>query len=139
MMRILGIVICFLCISFYGQAQEQSEKTEREKNKVDIFNSEERDNLQAWFYEQTKAMGLSQAKMDEYYSIILYYVVKMKRLDDKDVGYSDDEIQLKFKDLLDKQNKEVRKLLNDDQYKSYIESFKTIIKSIDNKKAMLKH
>ena len=106
------------------------QQQEYEKNKVQIFTMNERDNLLNWFTERAKTMHLSEAKEDEYTGILIFYFVKMSRLDDKDQGNSKEEILQKMDNLLVKQDAEVKKLLTKDQYKIHQENFGVLITNI---------
>jgi len=107
---------------------------EYEKNKVQIFTVNERDNLLNWFTDRSKLMGLSEDKEDEYSGILIFYFVKMGRLDDKDQGNSKEEILQKMDILLKKQDVEIKALLPEDEYdihqKNYDEFIKIIKKRI---------
>ncbi|WP_459209307.1 hypothetical protein [Aquimarina rhabdastrellae] len=128
----LVLSMILICVwSFTINAQQAQE--ERAKNKVEIFDSVEKDRMQLWFYEQTEKMNLSQDKLDEYYSVILYYTVKMKRLDDKDMELEVSEIETKLNELIAKQNKEVKDILSDEQYEIHKNNFEEILRSVKNR------
>ncbi len=128
----LVLSMILICVwSFTINAQQAQE--ERAKNKVEIFDSVEKDRMQLWFYEQTEKMNLSQDKLDEYYSVILYYTVKMKRLDDKDMELEASEIETKLNELIAKQNKEVKDILSDEQYEIHKSNFEEILRSVKNR------
>ena len=121
----------FLFLSQNSKAQILSPKLqEYEKNKVQIFTVQERDNLHTWFNEGINKMDLNKADKEEYYSIILYYFVKMGRLDDKDHGNSKKEIEKKLDELLKKQDVEIREILSEENYEIHIENYGNLIKSI---------
>ncbi|MEJ2585827.1 MAG: hypothetical protein P8Z38_12620 [Robiginitalea sp.] len=79
MKRILTAVFLLAC-ALPASGQQQS----KEDLKVQIFTHEERDNLQLWFNQELKRMGLSEEKESQYNSILVYYIAKISRLDDKD-------------------------------------------------------
>ena len=126
-MKLSQTVICslaFILFATYVNSQALTEKQkEREKNKVDIYSSEEKDNLQRWFYDQTNMLGLSESVRDNYQRIISDNVYDMRRLNDKDSGNSQEEIVDKFGKLVDKTNTSVKPLLTDDQYAKHLENF----------------
>lgn len=128
---------CFFLISLLSvNAQNPTLKEQkREENKIQIFTSEERDNLQIWFYEKVNEMGLTETKREEYYSVILYYSVKMNRLDDKDIGYTKVEVEQKLEELLKKQDVEIKKLLSKDKYEMHIENYGELMRSVRNRMA----
>lgn len=128
---------CFFLISLLSVTAQNSTSKEQklEENKVQIFTFEERDNLQIWFYEKVNEMGLTETKREEYYSVILYYSVKMNRLDDKDMGYTKAEVEQKLEELLKKQDIEIKKLLPKDAYKTHLENYGELMRSVRNRMA----
>ena len=124
----------FLVANVSMEAQTLTVKQkEYEKNKVQIFTVNERNNLLNWFTERAKSMDLSEAKEDEYTGILIFYFVKMGRLDDKDQGNSKEEILQKMDELTKKQNTEVKEILTKEQYKVHVENFDKLIQSIKNR------
>jgi hypothetical protein len=105
---------------------------------VQIFTSEEQANLQMWFYEKVDEMNLTEKVREEYYSIILYYAVKMNRLDDKDVGNTEEEVEEKLAILFEKQKAEVKILLPEKLYKMHVENFSELLGFVKNKKELQK-
>ena len=103
---------------------------EYEKNKVQIFTINERDNLLNWFTDRAKLMNMTEAKEDEYSGILIFYYVKMGRLDDKDQGNSKEEIVQKMDILLKKQDIEIKAILSEDEYKKHQKNYNKFIKSV---------
>ena len=101
-----------------------------EKNKIQIFTVEERGNLYDWFEKRIDDMHLSDKVKEEYYSIILYYNVKMSRLDDKDKNYSKKQILKKLDKYIARQDAEVKEILTDEEYKMHQENYDRMLKSI---------
>ena len=70
-----------LCLVFFNQMTAQHKMTQAEKeraeNKVQIYTSTERDNLQMWFHERVVGMELTEKQEEEYFSVVLYYIFKM--------------------------------------------------------------
>lgn len=115
-------------------AQELTQKQlEYEKNKVQIFTVNERDNLLNWFGDRAKLMNLTETKEDEYTNILIFYFVKMGRLDDKDKENSKEEIIQKLDVLIKKQNAEIKDILTVDQYKMHLENYGEFMQSIKNR------
>ncbi len=113
-MKLNKTILLFIGFSFISllniNAQELTQKQlEYEKNKVQIFTVNERDNLLNWFSDRAKLMNLTEAKEDEYINILIFYFVKMGRLDDKDKGNSKEEIIQKLDVLIKKQDAEIKK------------------------------
>jgi hypothetical protein len=128
-MKKIRLLIALMCLvsSFSVNAQKLTPKQlEREKNKVEIYTSEERDNLQMAFYKHVKEMNLSEENEEEYYAVFLYYLMKMNRLNDKDKGLSEAQVKEQFQENIDKMNSEIVSLLNDEQkvmHQEYIDKF----------------
>ncbi len=101
-----------------------------ESNKIQIFSPEERDNLYNWFEHRLDQMQLSEKIKEEYYSIILYYNVKMSRLDDKDKNLSKKQILRKLNKLMAKQDAEVQEILTSEQFKMHRDNYDRILQSI---------
>ncbi|WP_282087558.1 hypothetical protein [Aquimarina algiphila] len=137
-MRIITAgLLLLVCLSTFGQTQEEKQ-AERQKNKVEIFTSGEKDNLQFFFKEQVVSMELTKDLRDDYYGIILYYSNKMGRIGDKNKGYTDAEIKTKFDDMVLQLNDEVKEILSKEQYEIHKESFGKIVTSVYNRKGWKK-
>ncbi|MGB5358361.1 MAG: hypothetical protein WBN27_00275 [Eudoraea sp.] len=106
-------------------AQELS----KEERKVEIFSSEEKDNLQLWFQDEAKRMDLNEEEMSQYSSIIVYYVAKIARLDDKDKDYSPERFKKELNILLAKQDKELEDLLTPEQFEIHKEIYGEFLRS----------
>jgi len=114
------------CLSMQGQEMTQKQK-EYEENKVEIFTLEERDNIQMWVQEEVEKMGLSEEEISEYNNILLYYLGKIRRFDDKDKGNSKEEILQKLDKLIIKQNADVKEILSEEQYKMHLEFYDKMV------------
>ncbi len=133
--KTIFLFIGFSLISLLNiNAQELTQKQlEYEKNKVQIFTVNERDNLLNWFGDRAKLMNLTETKEDEYTNILIFYFVKMGRLDDKDKENSKEEIIQKLDVLIKKQNAEIKDILTVDQYKMHLENYGEFMQSIKNR------
>ena len=127
-LNFLLVIVVFLasCLSMKGQEMTQKQK-EYEENKVEIFTLEERDNIQMWVQEEVVKMGLSEEEMGEYNKILLYYLGKLRRFDDKDMGNSKEEILQKLDELIIKQNEDVKEVLNEEQYEMHLEFYDKMV------------
>ena len=103
--------------------------------KVEMYTSEERDNLQYWFHQEIDSMKMTDSVSNLYFAIINKYGYKISRLDDKDQPYGKEEIDRRMDSLINLQNKELKSLLNEEQYQLHQENYADIIYSI---KARLK-
>ncbi len=130
------ILTVFALLSFASlNAQTQKEKLEeRQKNKVEIFTSDENDNLQFFVDEQVEKMKLSEDLRDDYYMILGYHTNKMGRLDDKDAQLSEKEVKNKFQAMIQKLDKDMKEILTEDQFNIHQESFSKIVTSVYNRR-----
>ena len=123
------LIVCFAFLSFNnGFAQEN--KTEKERIYQDIFTGEERDSLQVWFYDRATVMGLQGDKRDEFYNIVVYHTFKMKNLNKPERGLSNEEIKTKVQELLQKQHREIKPLLDEKQYTYYLQTMTKIMDEV---------
>ncbi len=114
-------------IAFAGFSQEYSKKD----RKVTIFTSEEKDNLQMWFNSEVdERMKMTPEEKDEYNSILVYYIVKMGRLDDKDKDFTKEELKIEVEKLLAKQDAELKLTLTAEQYAVHQEIFGELMESV---------
>ncbi|WP_346880873.1 hypothetical protein [uncultured Algibacter sp.] len=128
------LVLCLILVTLNGFSQQKTKKQiEREKNKVELYTSEEKDNLQDFYAEEVDKMKLSEEKRDEYYSTLLFYTHSMSRLDDKDKDYTQAEILEKFNKLHFEMNEKMKALLTPEQYVIHLETFNRIIYSVSRK------
>jgi hypothetical protein len=97
--------------------------------KVKLFTHEERDNLQLWYNEELKRMGLSEEKESQYNSILFYYIAKITRLDDKDQDYTPEEFKAKLNEYLVKQDADLREILTDAQFDIHKEIYGEFLRS----------
>ena len=134
-MKLNKTILLFIGFSFISllniNAQELTQKQlEYEKNKVQIFTVNERDNLLNWFSDRAKLMNLTEAKEDEYINILIFYFVKMGRLDDKDKGNSKEEIIQKLDVLIKKQDAEIKEILTEEEYKMHLKNYGEFMQNI---------
>lgn len=133
-LKILFLLTAILLSSnVIAQNTLTDKQKERAENKVQIYTSEERDNLQMWFHERVATMGLTEVQEEKYFSVVLYYIVKMARLDDKDMALTKDEIIKGVDGYLSKIHLEVKPFLNEKQYQIHIESFDKLMISFNNR------
>jgi len=106
------------------KGQEMTEKQKAyQENKVELFTPKERDNTQMWVQEQIGMMELSEEASNDYSIILLYYLAKIRRLDDKDNFTSKAELLQKTDELVMNQNKEVKEILSEKQYEIHLEFY----------------
>ncbi len=107
----------FLCITgLFIFSNINAQELSKEDRKVRIYSSEEIDNIQNWYHREVKKMNLSEEEMDQYSAILVYYVAKIARLDDKDKGYSEERFKKELNSLLAKQDEELKELLTPEQF-----------------------
>ena len=122
--RISSLLLLLFAISPL-QAQEIS----KEDRKVQIFTYEEKANLQNWFHEEIKRMGLTEEQAAQYNSILVYYVAKIARLDDKDKDYTKEEFKVELSKLLEKQDAELKEILSPQQFEIHKEIYGEFLRS----------
>ena len=123
----LGIAAVLMSLTI--QAQKSQKQINLEKNRVQIFNDEERANVQYHFYEKTLELKLDDEAEAEYYRIIVFHVYDMGRLYDKDKSNTDEEIRTKLKALVKKMDAEVKPILTAEQYKMHQKNFRDVLQS----------
>ncbi|MEP0133715.1 MAG: hypothetical protein ABJJ25_15740 [Eudoraea sp.] len=123
----IKIVLCITGLLIFSNIKAQ--ELSKEERKVEIFSSEEKDNLQLWFNDEVKRMDLNEEEMSQYSSIIVYYVAKIARLDDKDKGYSEERFKKELNSLLTKQDAELKELLTPEQFEIHKEIYGEFLRS----------
>jgi hypothetical protein len=126
--KLVTIMICLFMVSV-AVAQKSQKQINLEKNRVQIFNDEERANVQYHFYEKTQELKLDDDAEAEYYRIIVYHVYDMGRLYDKDKNNTDEEIRTALKALVKKMDAEVKPILTAEQYKMHQKNFRDVLQS----------
>ncbi|WP_298551559.1 hypothetical protein [uncultured Algibacter sp.] len=131
------LILSLILVTINGFSQQKTQKQkEREKNKVELYTPEEKDNLQEFYAEEVDKMKLSEEERDEYYNILLFYTHSMSRLDDKDKNYTQTEILDKFNTLHFKMNEKMKVVLTPEQYVIHLETFNKIIYSVSRKTSL---
>ena len=126
MIRVLFIsTVITLLVNIDLNAQEMS----KEERKVQIFTYEEKANLQNWFNEEVKRMDLSEEAAAQYNSIIVYYIAKISRLDDKDQEFTKEEFKVELNKYLAKQDNELQDVLSPEQFAIHKEIYGKFIRS----------
>jgi hypothetical protein len=124
-MKRVFIAMLILTCAIPASGQQQNKKDV----KVQIFTHEERDNLQLWYNEELKRMGLSEEKESQYNSILFYYIAKISRLDDKDQDLSKDEFKKQLNTYLSKQDEDLREILTPEQFTIHREIYGEFLRS----------
>ena len=117
-----------LAMAFFITSMNAQNRT-KEDQKVQIFTYEEKANLQTWFQKELQRMELTQEQEAAYSSIIVYYVAKIARLDDKDQDYSEEEFKAKLDDYLGKQDADLKEILSDEQFAIHKEIYGEFLRS----------
>lgn len=133
-MKLLCLIFVYAFFSLGASISIYAQTTEENKKPVQIFKSTERDSLQLWFYDRATIMGLKDEKREEFYNIILYHTYKMTRLENKDKGYTPEEIRSKFEALIQKQHAEIKAILDDKQYPYYLDTYDKLLKGVYKRK-----
>lgn len=125
----------FLLSTLSGFSQQITKKQkEREQNKVEIYTSEEKDNLQRLFNDEVKKMKLTEAEESNYYETLVFYTYDISRLDDKDKDFTEEERREKFNTIINKMNAKMKALLTPKQYLMHLENFGKILYSVNQKR-----
>ncbi|WP_299439279.1 hypothetical protein [uncultured Aquimarina sp.] len=133
---LIGLFL-LICITTFGQTQEEKLQ-ERQNNKVEIFTSSEKDNLQVFVAEQVEKMKLSKDLEDDYYMILGYHTNKMGRLDDKNAKLTEKEMIAQFKQMIKKLDEDMKEILTKEQFEIHKESFSKIVTSVYNRNGWAK-
>ena len=121
----------FGVISTFGQTKIVTKQEKREAAKVDtLYTVEERANIGQWLYERVNEMKLTEDVREEYDAIFFSRIYDLRRLNDKDKDYNEEEIRNKFDEIVDKMNMEVKAILTTDQYINHLENFAEIERSV---------
>ena len=123
----IKLVLCITGLLIFSNIKAQ--ELSKEERKVQIFSSEEKDNLQLWFHDEVKRMDLNEEEMSQYSSIIVYYIAKISRLDDMDKEYSEERFKKELNSLLAKQDKELEDLLTPEQFEIHKEIYGEFLRS----------
>ena len=127
-------LIVFAMISSFGQNTISTKQQRRQAAKVDtVYTVEERANMGQWLYERVNDMKLSDEVREEYDAIVFSRIYDMSRLNDKDKNLTDEEIHVKFDEIVDRMNMEVKEILTTEQYINHLENFAEIERSIYKK------
>ena len=129
--------ILLISFAFFSNLNAQinlsEERKENQKNKVQIFTSEERDTQQIWFHDRVIKMELSEEIEKQYFSSVLFYVFNMSHLNDLDQERTKEEVIKGINNYMVKLNKEVQPILTKEQYQMHLESFDILLKSVHNR------
>lgn len=124
-MKRICIAVCLLASTLPVLGQQDG----KEDVKVQIFTHEERDNLQLWYHEEQKRMGLSEEAESQYNSILFYYIAKITRLDDKDQDLPKEAFKAKLNEYLDKQDQDLKEILTGEQFAIHKEIYGEFLRS----------
>lgn len=120
--------------SAFSQTMKSEKEIRRQAAKIDtVYTVQERANIEQWFNERINEMNLSTDKREEYDTVVYSYIYEMSRLNDKDKGYSIDEIHVRFDKIVDNMNAELKTFLTNKQYINHLENFSQIVRSIYHK------
>lgn len=130
----LIFVFFFGTLFTFAQNGKSEKQIRREAAKVDtVYTVEERARMNRWLYDRVNEMGLSDTVREQYDAIVFSHIFDMTRLNDKDKDYTDAEIQIKFDEIVDKMNLEVKAILTTEQYINHLENFAELERSVYKK------
>jgi len=121
----LGLAMLLFSITLYAQDGKDKMKADR----VEIFTPEEKDNLQMWFHDEIKKMDLTYHQQEEYIHVLVYYIYKVGRLDDKDQWESKEYFKKRLNEYLIKQDTELQEILSKEQFEIHKEIYGRFLNS----------
>lgn len=130
----LSFLKSLIILSLYIVSTTLQGQSSKSHSANDVYKSAERDSLQLWFYDRATVMGVEGKKRDEFYNIILYHTFKMTRLENRDKGFTSQEIRVRFEKLLQKQHSEVKEILDSKQYNYYLDTYDRLLKGVYERK-----
>ncbi len=119
----------FLIVFIVGSGSAIAQQIKKDDNKVQIFTYEEKANLQNWYREEAKRMQLTEDQEANYSSILVYYVAKIARLDDKDQMFTKEEFKKELNKYLVKQEAELKEILSPEQFEIHQEIYAEFMRS----------
>ena len=119
----------FLIVFIIGSGSAIAQQIKKDDNKVQIFTYEEKANLQNWYREEAKRMQLTEEEEADYSSILVYYVAKIARLDDKDQMFTKEEFKKELNKYLVKQEAELKEILSPEQFEIHQEIYAEFMRS----------
>ena len=119
----------FLLVFVVGSGSAIAQQVKEDDNKVQIFTYEEKANLQNWYREEAKRMQLTEDQEANYSSILVYYVAKIARLDDKDQMFTKEEFKKELNKYLVKQEAELKEILSPEQFEIHQEIYAEFMRS----------
>ncbi|WP_136480267.1 hypothetical protein [Cognatitamlana onchidii] len=122
---LLATVIVFTSVGVSAQNFTKKEFN-REINEVELFTSKERDEIQIWFNQEVENMNMSKETLEAYESNLLIYTSRMMRLNDKDQGYTKDDIKMHVDEIVETLNNKMAEILNQEQYRIHEINFKIL-------------
>ena len=125
-------VFLIFCSTLSAQELTAKQK-EYQENKVQIFTLEERNNIQNWIQKEFEQMKLSEETENQYTTILLSYMGKIQRLDDKDMGNSKEEIIHKMDELIESQDKELEKILSPEEFAMHVKIYDRLLLGVKNR------
>ena len=128
------VTILISTSTVFSQDLKSAKEQRRQAAKVDtVYTVEERSNMGGWLNERVDEMNLTEDVREEYDAIVFSRIFEMSRLNDKDKNYTDEEIQVKFDEIVDNMNADVKNILTTEQYINHLENFAEIERSVYKK------
>lgn len=125
----LLLLACLTMFKVNGQELTKEEK-EYLDYKVAIFSSEEKELQKLWYEDQMDLMKLKGELREDYQKIVVYHAYKMERLDDRDSDFNEKEIHQKLQEQINLMHKDVKFILDDNQYDIHLRTWKVILKAV---------
>ena len=118
-----------LILAFILPLMATGQEMTAEERKVEIFTYEEKANLQNWFHEEVKRMEFNEEEDAQYRSVLVYYLAKISRLDDKDQDFTKAQFEKELNKLLKKQDRDLLEILSPEQFAIHQEIYGEFLRS----------
>ena len=123
------ILIFVLTLGFnsYAQRNKELEKEIIERKVDTTFTVEETTENFLLFHNNMKLMKMDEELENKYANIVLNTAARMRRLDDKDKNYTNDERRVLFEGMLANLNNELKEILSEEQFALHQKNFNVIL------------
>lgn len=135
-MKAIKLIVIGICVLSFMNVNSQNltpKQQEREKNRVDLFSSQEFANLHIWYNNKVLELRLTDEQEEQYSYVLSKYTYRMSRLDDKDSDYSYEEMVEEVHSLIAKIDKDSKPILTDKQYEDHLKITKEFKQAVLNK------
>ncbi|TXG39242.1 hypothetical protein [Seonamhaeicola maritimus] len=115
----------FTVVTVNSQTLSQKEQ-QREDNEIELLTEEERTEIQFWFHAELQKMKMNEETLADYESNLLVYTSRMKRINDKDKDYTQEEMINRLDGIVSNLNDKMNNILSKEQYEIHEFNFKIL-------------